>query len=160
MIFYGKSKEMRFAPDNNKLWLDYLLSVDGKKLVVNIDRETGIRTGKQNNSLHLFFEHFAKELNDAGLDMKKVLKPHVDISWTKDSVKEYLWKPLQEAITGKVSTKSLDKTSEIGEVYERLVRHFSEKFGMEVVPFPHEDKKVEPPQNYPTSDESNTPNQF
>ena len=155
-IFYGKSRDMKFVPDNTKLWLDFLLNVDGKKLIVDIERETGVRTGKQNSALHKYFELLAKELNDAGLDMKKVLKPHVDISWNKDTVKEYLWKPLQLAITNKKSTTELDKVSEITEVYEHLNRHFSEKFGIHVE-FPHEDKKVEPPQNYQERDESNTP---
>jgi hypothetical protein len=34
-------------------------------------------------------------------------------------------------------------------VYEHLVRHFSEKFGMEAVPFPHEVKDSKPVVDYP-----------
>lgn len=32
-----------------KVWLDYLLSVDGKPLIVDIRRETGVRSNNQNN---------------------------------------------------------------------------------------------------------------
>ena len=59
------------------------------------------RTLKQNNALHLFFWQLAEELNAAGLDMKKVLKPQVDITWTTDSIKDYLWRPLQIALLKK-----------------------------------------------------------
>jgi len=48
------------------------------------------RTLKQNKSLHKFCELLADELNAAGLDMKTVLKPSVDIPWSKTSVKEFL----------------------------------------------------------------------
>ena len=37
----------------------------------------------------------ANALNDAGLDMKKVLKPEIDIPWNTATVKEYLWRPVQ-----------------------------------------------------------------
>lgn len=87
------------------------------------------RTQKQNNALHLFFEMLAEELNNAGLDMRVVIKPEVDIPWSKESVKEYLWRPIQKAQLNKKSTTSLTK-SEVDEVYAVLMRHLSEKFGL------------------------------
>ena len=65
------------------------------------------RTLTQNRALHLMFEHLALELSEAGLDMKKTLKPEVDIPWEKESVKTWLWKPLQMALLGKESTTEL-----------------------------------------------------
>jgi hypothetical protein len=40
------------------------------------------RTMAQNSALHLWLGQVAQTLNDAGLDMKKTLKPNVDIPWT------------------------------------------------------------------------------
>ena len=92
------------------------------------------RTQRQNKALHLLFGMLADELNDSGLDMKKVLKPGVDIPWTKSSIKEYIWRPIQEVQLSKKSTTDLT-TKEIDEVFETINRHLGEKFGV-YVPFP------------------------
>ena len=114
-------------------WLDKNI---GKKCWADLGRETGVRSNEQNNALHLGLSMIAKSLNDAGLDMKKVLKPEVDIPWTTDSVKEYLWRPVQKVMTGKKSTTELNKTNEIDEVWEVLMRHLGEKHELEFIPFP------------------------
>ena len=92
------------------------------------------RTRKQNKSMHKYFELLAEALNDAGYDMKKVLKPEIDIPWTKESVKSHLWKPIQEAMFDKEHTSDTD-TVEPSAVYETLNRHTSEKLGVSV-PWP------------------------
>ena len=64
----------------------------GKKPVVEfVAPEVGTRTPTQNASMHKWFELVADTLNNAGLDMKRVLKPDVDIPWTKTSVKEIMF---------------------------------------------------------------------
>jgi len=90
-----------------------------------------LRTTKQNNSLHLMFEHLAASLNDAGLDMKKTLKPEVDIPWDKQTVKDYLWRPVQKAMLKKESTTELT-TKEIDRVMNALTKHLATKFGLEL----------------------------
>jgi hypothetical protein len=55
------------------------------------------RTHKQNNALHVYCRMLSEALNDAGYDMKKTLKQEVEIPWTTELVKQYLWKPVQEA---------------------------------------------------------------
>ena len=88
-------------------------------------------TAKQRGALHLYCELLADALNSAGLDMKKTLKPEIDIPWTKDSVKRHLWKPILEAMTSKESTEDMD-TIDPSSVYETLNRHLCEKFGVHV----------------------------
>lgn len=92
------------------------------------------RTTLQNRALHKYFELLADTFNDAGLDMKKVLKPEVDIPWNKETVKNYLWRPIQKAQLEKESTTELT-TQEIDLVFNTLNRHISEKFGLSE-PFP------------------------
>lgn len=94
------------------------------------------KTDTQRGAYHLYFELLAETLTGAGLDMKKVLKPEVDIPWTKDSVKTFLWKPLLKAMTNKDSTEDMT-SKEVNEVYEVLDRHLAEKFGVSV-DFPSE----------------------
>lgn len=97
------------------------------------------RTLTQNSALHLFFDLLAETLNDAGFDMKKTLKPEIDISWNRDMVKEYLWRPIQKAMLGKESTTELTKL-EVGQVYETLNRFLGEKFAIHVS-WPHDPDK-------------------
>lgn len=97
-------------------------------------KEKKQRTDKLNRAMHLYFTHLAKALNEAGLDMKTVLKPSVEIPWTPTAVKEYLWKPIQQALFFKESTTEL-YTDEPSLVYETLNRHISEKWHVHV-PFP------------------------
>jgi hypothetical protein len=97
-------------------------------------KKAGTRTSRQNRALHLFFRQLVEELDNAGLDMKAVIKPEVDIPWTTDLAKEYLWRPLQKAMLGTESTRDLE-TGDISKVYETLNRHLANKFGVSV-PFP------------------------
>lgn len=94
------------------------------------------RTSQQNKSAHVFFELLAQALNDAGLDMRAVLKEDVDIPWSKDTVKDYLWRPIQKAMLQKKSTTELEKIDEIDRVHEVLMRHLGEKFGIDYIPWP------------------------
>ena len=90
------------------------------------------RTLLQNKSLHVYFDQLAAALNDAGWEMKKVLEEKaVDIPWSGVRVKEVLWRPIQEALTGKHSTTEIN-TVDPTEIYAVLDRHLSEKFGVHV----------------------------
>jgi len=92
------------------------------------------RTVRQNKALHVLFRLLAETLNDNGLDMRKTLKPGIDIPWSPESAKEYLWRPVQEAQLNKKSTTELT-TKEIDEVFDTINKHLGEKFGVHV-PFP------------------------
>jgi len=92
------------------------------------------RTDLQNRALHKYCAMLAEALNDAGLDMLKVLKPGAEIPWSQPSVKEQLWRPIQVAMLDKESTTEA-KTFEYGQVYEVLNRHIAQKFGVSV-PWP------------------------
>jgi len=116
------------------IWKDLL---EGKDVDITIEKETKKRTSQQNRALHKYFELLAEELNDAGLDVKEVLKPSVDIEWTGELIKEYIWRPVQFAQLKKKSTTQLT-TSEIDQIYEIITRHLGQKFGL-FVEFPHED---------------------
>lgn len=91
------------------------------------------RTAQQNRALHLYFGMVAETLNDAGLDIRAVLKPNVEIPWSPGTVKEYLWRPIQKILLQKESTKELT-TTEIDRVFDVLNAHLA-KFGVHE-PFP------------------------
>lgn len=97
------------------------------------------RTIQQNKALHLFFRLLADELNFSGLDMRKTLKPSIEIPWTDKSIKEYIWKPILEAMLLKKSTTEMT-TKEIDKVWETINLHLGEKFGVEVPPIPSQEQ--------------------
>lgn len=92
------------------------------------------RTVQQNKALHVLFKLLADTLNENGLDMRKTLKPTIEIPWSPGAVKEYLWRPVQKAQLNKESTTELT-TVEIDEVFDTINRHLGTKFGIHV-PFP------------------------
>jgi len=100
------------------------------------------RTNQQNKAMHVDFKLICDALNDAGLDQRKVLKPSISIPWTPTAVKEQLWKPIQKALWQKESTTELDKIKEIEHTHDVLLRHLGEKFELEYIEFPHDEKKI------------------
>jgi len=136
-VFIGKVEngKVNFKYKNEVRF--FLRELEGKEVIITIEKKTKRRTKRQNSALHLYFQLLADELNKAGLDMRKVLKPTVDIQWSKETVKDYLWRPIQKALLKKHSTTRL-KTDEIDKVYEHLNRFLGEKFGIHV-PFPSEE---------------------
>ncbi len=92
-------------------------------------------TKKQRGSLHLWCDMVADTLNDAGLDMRVVLKPTVAINWNRYTVKENLYKPILLAMSGKDSTEE-QSTIEPTVVVDYLNRHLGEKFGVTLPAWP------------------------
>ena len=71
--------------------------------------------------------------------MKKTLKQDVDIPWSKDRAKEFLWRPIQKALTKKDSTTK-PTTKDYVYIYEVLSRYMVDKFGVNV-PWPEKKDK-------------------
>ena len=107
-----------------------------KNGVYQVDvKNMDMRTIKQNSAMHKYFTMLSDKLNNGGLTVSKTLK--VDIEWTPTSVKDLLWRPIQEAVLDKKSTTKLNK-DEITRVYDVLNRALGEKFGFSLE-FPSRD---------------------
>lgn len=105
-----------------------------------IEIKSGTRTAKQNSAMHVYFNQLSTALNDAGLDMRTVMKEDAPLPWTPDNVKHNLWFHIMKALTSKTSTTQLERP-EVSDIYEALNRHIAQKFGV-YVPFP---SKFNPP---------------
>jgi len=92
------------------------------------------RSSAQNRSLHLYCTQLSQALNDGGFDFRTSLKEGIEVDWNERLVKEYIWGPVQEAITGHKSTTK-PKTEEYSKIYETVNRFVSTRFGV-FVPFP------------------------
>lgn len=134
MQIEGKIINKEFVPDRRDLWENTLSNWDGKKVVISIDTGEYVRTVKQNKALHLYFQLLADALNEAGFDIRKVVKDEIQLPWTKESVKTYLWKPAQKSMLGKDTTRLLS-TTEIDKVFDAVNRIVGERTGV-FVDFP------------------------
>jgi len=90
-----------------------------------------IRSLQQNRAMHLWFEHIADELNDAGIE-KKLTVGTVDVPWSKDTVK-ILFKKIAKAQLDKWETSKMTR-EEFSKVQETMNRFLAEQ-GLHI-PFP------------------------
>ena len=102
------------------------------------------RTLKQNSAIHKYLEMVARELQNQSQTMQGVVEK---ISWTEitptlKSVKEVLWRPIQETVVGKKSTTELT-TAEVNKVYEIISMFLAKEFEISL-PFPN----IEETDNY------------
>ncbi len=118
-----------------------LAEIDLNTQPVTFKKVRNARTIQQNIAIHLFCSQLATELNNSGQEVKKImaLKPEVDIPWSTLSVKELIWKVVQEAVTGKSSTVEANKV-EYTDVYEVVNRFTSDRLGISI-PFPSEESR-------------------
>ena len=98
------------------------------------------RTLKQNAALHQYFTMLAKDLNDAGLDIRRTLKEDFEIPWESSSVKALIWKPILKVMFNEKSTADMT-TDEVDKVYQVISRHMAGK-GI-TTPFPDRHSQAE-----------------
>jgi len=104
--------------------------------------EKGTRTGKQNNSFHLWLEQVAQELDKNGFTIQNVTAKiqRAEIRPTGDNLKEVMFRPYMIAATGKKSTTQLKK-NEVDKIYEGLNKFIGENFHIHV-PFPSDENRA------------------
>ena len=76
--------------------------------------------------MHLWFDQLSTALNDAGLDKRVILKAETEIPWSRHSIKESMWRPVQKILLGKDSTTEPTPSQYI-EIYEVINRKMAEK---------------------------------
>lgn len=115
--------------DDDKAKLDKM--EESAAYIVDI-KNIDIRTIQQNKALHKYFSLLAEALNNGGYTVATTIK--ASVVWTPLSVKELIWRPLQEAVLKKKSTTELEK-AEIDKVYDNVNFYTAEKLGISI-PFP------------------------
>lgn len=109
----------------------------------------GTWTDDQREAFHVGCQELADYFTAHGLDMKAVLKHDVDIPWTKDTVKEFIFRPIMLAMFGYKSHTQLKK-GEVSKLWDVAMKHLGERCyqnrqGEEVViahmDFPHDPTK-------------------
>ena len=102
------------------------LKLLGKKFEL---KETKItRSQKQNQALHVFFTLISYQLNDLGLEFNYtgVSGKSFETRYTPEVVKNFFWRPIQEAMFEIKSTTKIN-TTQINEITDIIVKFFSDK---------------------------------
>jgi hypothetical protein len=120
--------------------LEGLEEFEGKE--VEVKEVKNLRSLKQNRSLYKYFSLLSEELNHAGFDMRHVIRENLDIPWTPDSIKYYLWKPVMKSMFGIESTREMT-TPMINDIYDVINKTIGERTLLHI-PFPTENYD-EPP---------------
>jgi len=105
--------------------------------IVTIEKKTKQRTGKQNNSIHLYCDLLRETMNDAGLDQRLVMSKMKEgflVPWTQESVKRVFWHNIQKTMFNEESTKKLT-TEQVSDVYRIIDKWTSENLNISL-PFP------------------------
>lgn len=90
------------------------------------------RTSKQNSALHVYCKLLAEALNEAGYSyIVEINGKRSQIDWSMYSVKEFMWRPIQQAIANKNSSTECS-TKDYPEIYENLNRLTAERFSVSV----------------------------
>jgi hypothetical protein len=95
-------------------------------------------TKKQRGALHVWCDQVAAVLNNHGMYFARRIKfsgDEVDIDWDGYLVKQHIYKPLLESMTGKQSTED-QSTVEPSGVASTLIRHFGLKHGLALPDWP------------------------
>lgn len=129
--------------DRQRGTIIYLSDLEDE-IELEVEEKDNHRTVSQNNALHRGLSLLADTLNNAGLEMRRVIKEDVDIEWTTQSAKDYLFRPIMKSLYKIDSTRNLKKgEGQIEKVWDTLMRHLGEKFGVEYIGFPHDPHKQE-----------------
>lgn len=84
------------------------------------------RTTSQNKALHLLFTHISNHCVQTGIDQRTLVTEleGYSVPTSPQAIKE-IWRTIQISITGKTSTKDLNK-KEIDQVYDVFNKFISE----------------------------------
>lgn len=107
--------------------------------VVTLQMKVGkTRTSRQQAALEVWCRNLAKFFNDAGITREirsSIFKEGaIECDWTRASVKDEIWRPVQQVLTEKSSTTEAT-TVEYAQIYDTLVRAFANK-NLQLPPWP------------------------
>ena len=119
---------------NNRVQREALLRFieENKDQQIAFKIERPKRTLQQNKGIYAFLTEVAEQLAASGHDMKTILKDGVPIEPTKQLVHDYMWMPVQKALTGKGQSTTELNTKEVDLVYQALDKLLVEKYGINV----------------------------
>lgn len=117
------------------------MPVEGQNLPVEPSK--GTWTDNQRKAFHKGCEELADYLNAHGKDMRAVLKHDVDIPWSKDTVKEFIFRPIMKAMYGYESHTELKKIEEVSKLWDVAMKHLGERVEVEYMEFPNDKARNE-----------------
>jgi len=118
-------------------YIEYIRKEFDEHKYLRVDTKTGKqRTNTQNASLNLWCGWVAEVLQEKGLTFRAFFKDGFEVPWTKDIVRDNLWRPIQIVYCKHQSTTK-PSTTDYPVIYDSLNLKLSEH-GIHV-PWPNKD---------------------
>jgi len=89
-------------------------------------------TPQQRKSLHVYCRLMAEDLNKTPFTFRyflKVTESHLEVPWTKELFKKYVFKPVLESQTEKESTEDMDNIDP-SDIHRIVDEYIASKFGV------------------------------
>lgn len=129
--------------NDDKALEDYIMFLRAKfkkdKAIKVSVKSAKTRSLTQNRALHLFCKQLSVALNDAGFDFREFVKEGYPVPFNEALVKEYLWGPIQRAVTG-FDSSTKPEPKQYSEIYDALNMKLLEH-GL-FVPWPCKDEMI------------------
>lgn len=109
-------------------------SGQGLFIEYSIKKPEKAQTDKQRSARHVFLRQLAKELNDAGIDMKTVYAKSPEVPWSEDSMKDF-WKKVLLSSKSKNSTEK-QTTLDDSDIHMIMCKYFAQAHGFACPPWP------------------------
>lgn len=117
------TEQLIFNQQQLDAYYQFLKDRLGKEGVIKLSAKSAKqRTLTQNRALHRYCSMLSDELNNAGYDFRLFIKEGIEVPFTPDLVKQYIWKPVQKAVLDIHSTTDA-KTADYSKVYDALNMH-------------------------------------
>lgn len=126
--------------EHKKLILALIARLDKEGLDDGSEEPKGTYTSQQRKAAWKYMRLKADQLNEAGLDQRKFLKPGYDIPWTPEAFHDHVWLTVQNAMYRTDSMRELKK-GQVSKIHEVIEREIAEKHGVDQLPFPSDDAR-------------------
>jgi len=127
-MIYDLSQTSQFLEISRKL---PELRLKGAK--IEVKELSKKRTLSQNSALHKYFDLIAKQFQELGLTynyMNQFTGHTIELAYTSNLVKDFIWRPIQQTLFNIESTTEID-TNQINQIIEVLTLHFG-KHGIKI----------------------------
>lgn len=93
------------------------------------------KTIQQHKAVFLYCKWNAEDLNNQGITMNEFFKKGIELPFTTESFREYVWKRTQKILFGTESINDLKKFGNIDMIFDVITKARAEK-KLDYIPFP------------------------
>jgi hypothetical protein len=130
----------RLQSSTSKAISKVLEGLEGKRVIITIDKFSAKRSGQQNRYLHLLFSIFCEALNELGNDFNMIEVK--ELCKAKFAMIDVIDKSTGEVLGKRIKGTSEMNKTELMDFIENVIRWSADTFSI-VLPYPNEQLEIE-----------------